>query len=67
MTKKRKNRRRYDFRLYDRVRIRKTGEEAFIVRFDDLYPEHDSFLLDLAGRDEMPKFYRRADFDVIGE
>ena len=55
-----------DFKLHDRVKIKSTGEIAFIVWYHELYPEHDSFLLDKLGAEEMPKFYKRADFEVVG-
>jgi len=56
-----------DFRLHDRVQINKTGEIAFIVWYDEEYPAHDSFLLEIMGEDEMPKFYERKDFEVLGD
>ena len=55
-----------DFKLYDRVRICANNKEAFIVWYDET-PGHDSFLLELADEDEMPEFYKRKDFVVIGE
>ena len=56
-----------DFKMHDRVRIKETGEIAFIVWYDSKYPEHDSFLLEKMGKDEAPEFYERKDFDVLGD
>lgn len=56
-----------DFKMHDRVRIKKTGEIAFIVWYDKKYPEHDSFLLEIMDKNEMPEFYERKDFDVLGD
>ncbi|MBR2677749.1 MAG: hypothetical protein IKE28_12705 [Solobacterium sp.] len=56
-----------DFKMHDRVLIKATGEIAFIVWYDDEYPLHDSFLLETLGKNEMPKFYTRSDFEVIGD
>ena len=55
-----------DFKMHDRVKIKKTGEIAFIVWYDE-NPEHDSFLLEIDGKNEMPDFYKRADFEVLGD
>lgn len=56
-----------DFKLHDRVRIKKTGEIAFIVWYNEKYPEVDSFLLEIKGKNEMPAFYERDDFEVLGD
>lgn len=47
--------------LHKKVKIKATGEIAYIVWYDE-HPEHDSFLLDLAERDELPHFYKFDDF-----
>ena len=56
-----------EYKMHDRVRIKKTGEIAFIVWYDEEDSKMDSFLLEIAGKNEMPKFYKRKDFEVIGE
>lgn len=38
-----------------KVKIKATGEIAYIVWYDE-HPEHDSFLLDLAEKEELPHF-----------
>ncbi|WP_178323699.1 hypothetical protein [Acidaminococcus timonensis] len=49
----------------DEVEILKTGERAIVVWADD-DPAHDSYLLDIKGKNEMPDFYSRKDFKLIG-
>ena len=56
-----------EYKMHDRVRMKETGEIAFIVWYDEENPENDSFLLEIPDKDEMPKFYKRKDFDVIGD
>ena len=56
-----------DFKLFDRVKLKATGEIAFIVWYNEDYPKVDSFLLEIKGKNELPKFYKRADFEVIGD
>ena len=53
-----------DYKLYDKVRIKKTGEIAFIVWYDDT-KGHDSVMLEIDEANEMPEFYKRADFEII--
>lgn len=53
-----------DFKMHDEVIIKATGEHAFIVWYDD-EEGHDSFLLEIKDKDEMPEFYKRKDFIVI--
>lgn len=52
--------------LHKKVKIKATGEIAYIVWYDE-HPEHDSFLLDLAERDELPLFYEFDDFIFLEE
>ncbi|MCR5034394.1 MAG: hypothetical protein K6B42_03120 [Clostridia bacterium] len=56
-----------EIKMHDRVRIKATGETAFIVWFNEDDPSQDSFLLELENKDEMPKYYKRRDFEIIGE
>ena len=56
-----------DFKLHDRVILKLTKEIGFIVWYDEDYPEHDSFLIEIMGKNEMPHFYKRDDFEVLGE
>ncbi len=53
-----------DVQLYDEVVILKTGERAFIVDIDTT-PGHDSFMLEIKGKNEMPDFYKRKDFKFL--
>ena len=53
--------------MHDRVRIKETNEIAFIVWYNEDDPSEDSFLLEILDKNEMPKFYKRKDFEVIGE
>lgn len=55
-----------DYKLHDRVKVKETGEIGFIVWYDDTYG-HDSVMIEIEGKNEMPDFYKRADFDVIGD
>jgi hypothetical protein len=48
----------------DEVEILKTGERAFVVWADD-NPAHDSYLLEIKEKNEMPDFYSRKDFKLI--
>lgn len=52
--------------LHKKVKIKATGEIAYIVWYDE-HPEHDSFLLDLAEKDELPLFYEFDDFIFLEE
>lgn len=50
--------------LHKKVIINETKEEAIIIWFDEVQ-EHDSYLLEIIGKDEMPKFYKRKDFTIL--
>ena len=50
--------------MHKKVRIKKTGEIAYIVWYNDDY-DKDSFLLDIADKNQMPDFYERADFEFL--
>lgn len=50
--------------LYDEVEIKETGERAFVVWIDPV-PGHDSYLLEIKGKNEMPDFYKRDDFTFV--
>jgi len=52
--------------LHKKVKIKATGEIACIVWYDE-HPEHDSFLLDLVEKDELPHFYKFDDFILLEE
>ena len=52
--------------LHKKVKIKATGEIAYIVWYDE-HPEHDSFLLDLAEKEELPHFYKFDDFIFLEE
>ncbi|WP_432643219.1 hypothetical protein [Acidaminococcus sp.] len=54
----------HDIKELDEVQILKTGEYAFVVWADD-DPTHDSYLLEIKGKNEMPNFYSRKDFKFI--
>lgn len=56
-----------NYKMHDRVRIKETGEIAFIVWYNEDDPTEDSFLLEIMGKNEMPKFYERKDFEVLGD
>lgn len=53
-------------KLHDEVIIKKTGEHAFVVWFSES-PEEDSYLLEIIGKEEMPKFYSRKEFLTLKE
>ncbi|WP_276690146.1 MULTISPECIES: hypothetical protein [Acidaminococcus] len=53
-----------DIKLYDEVEILSTGERAFVVDVDE-NPDHDSYMLEIKGKNEMPDFYKRKDFKFI--
>ncbi len=50
--------------LHKKVIINETKEEAIIIQFDEVQ-EHDSYLLEIIGKDEMPKFYKRKNFTIL--
>lgn len=50
--------------LHKKVIINETKEKAIIIWFDEVQ-EHDSYLLEIIGKDEMPKFYKRKDFTIL--
>ena len=54
-------------KMYDKVRIKKDGATAFIVWFDEDDETKDSYMLEIEGADEMPRFYKREDFEIIGD
>lgn len=54
-----------DIKLYDKVRIKKTKEIAFVVDINS--KGLDSYILEIIDKNEMPKFYKRADFEKIEE
>lgn len=54
-----------DVEMHEEVIIKKTGEHAFIVWFDEENPEKDSYLLEIKGKCEMPDFYERKDFEKL--
>jgi len=53
-----------DYKLFDEVIIKSTGEHAFIVWVDDEH-EYDSFILEKKEDGEAPKFYHREDFELV--
>ena len=53
-----------DIQLYDEVEILNTGERAFVVDIDEA-PGHDSYMLEIKGKNELPDFYKRKDFKFI--
>ncbi len=56
-----------DVNMHDKVRIKETNEIAFIVWFNEENDSEDSYLLEKNGKEEFPTFYRRKDFEVVGE
>ncbi len=56
-----------DVEMHEKVRIKKTGEFAFVVWFDEEEPEKDSYLLEIDGANEMPEYYDRDDFEKVEE
>ena len=50
--------------MHKKVRIKATGELAYIVWYDEK-EGHDSFLLDIIDKNEMPEFYSFADFELL--
>ena len=50
----------------DEVEILKTRERAFVVWADD-NPAHDSYLLEIKEKNEMPDFYSQKDFKLINK
>ncbi len=53
-----------DYKLHDEVIIKKTKEKGFIVWYDE-EPNHDSILIEIYDKREMPKFYKRDDIDIV--
>ncbi len=53
-----------EIQLYDEVEILKTGERAFVVEMDT-HPGHDSYMLEIKDKNELPLFYKRKDFKFI--
>lgn len=53
-----------DIQLYDEVELLETGERAFVVWFDNI-PGHDSYLLEIKGKNALPHFYQRKEFKFI--
>ena len=53
-----------EIQLYDEVEILKTGERAFVVEMDT-HPRHDSYMLEIKDKNELPLFYKRKDFKFI--
>ena len=47
------------------MRIKATGEIAYVVFFDEGADYPDEYLLEIADKNEMPKQYDRDDFKVI--
>ncbi len=54
--------RRKRIKLYDKVRIKKTGEIAFVVD-----AKKGIYMLEIDGANEMPHFYDRDDFEKVEE
>ena len=55
-----------EIKLYDKVKIKKTGEIAVVVWIDE-NPNHNSYILEKVGKEEAPVFYRREDFEIYVE
>ncbi len=53
-------------KIHNEVIIKETGDHAFIVWFSES-PDEDSYLLEIKGKNEMPKFYSRNDFITLEE
>lgn len=47
------------------MRIKATGEIAYVVFFDEGAGYPDKYLLEIADKNEMPKQYDRDEFEVI--
>lgn len=56
-----------DIQELDEVEIIKTGERAIVVSVDknDKEMVHDSFILDIVDKNEMPNFYHQEEFRFI--
>ena len=53
-----------EYQLYDYVEIENTQERGFIVWLDN---KQDSYMIEIKGKYELPKFYQRKDFKRIGK
>lgn len=54
-----------NIKLYDKVKIKRTNEIAVVVDINS--KGLDSYILEKVDKNEMPKFYKRADFEKIEE
>lgn len=54
-----------DIELYEEVEIIKTGERGYIVWFNEDDLTQDSCLIEIIGKNEMPRFYERKDFKKV--
>lgn len=52
------------YHLHDKVRIKETGETGFIVWISDSLKD-DCYLVEITGRDEMPKFYEENQIALV--
>lgn len=52
------------FHLHDKVRIKETGEIGFIVWVSDSLKD-DCYLVEIMGRNEMPKFYGENQIEIV--
>lgn len=49
--------------LYDKVKIKKTGELAYVVHIC----ESGSYMLEIIDKNEMPAFYESDEFEKVEE
>ena len=51
--------------MNDRVRIKATGEIAYVVFFDEIADYPEKYLLEIVNKNETPRQYDRDEFEVI--